>query len=71
MTAWSSPRTAWHPLLVLLIEQLLPRERWQTVPEFQLSREPLRIDVVLIRRTGEPAAEGLLRARPVSGCSTR
>lgn len=52
MAGWAGTRTAWHPLLVLLIEQLLPRERWQTVPEFQLSREPRRVDVVLLRREG-------------------
>ena len=64
MASGSSPRTAWHPLLVLLIEQVLPRDRWQTLPEYQLSREPLRIDVVLLRRTaGDPAGDESARLR--------
>jgi hypothetical protein len=54
--------TAWHPLLVALLEQVLPAGFYQCIPEFQLSREPLRIDVVVVRRSrpGTPPAPHLL-----------
>ena len=47
-------RTAWHPVFVFLLEQLLPADRWRVVSEWQLTREPRRIDAVIIRR-GERA----------------
>ncbi len=45
-------RTAWHPVFVLLLEQLLPAEQWRVVAEYVLTREPRRIDAVIIRRVG-------------------
>jgi hypothetical protein len=54
--------TAWHPVLVVLLEHVLPGGFYQCLSEFQLSREPLRIDVVVVRRTrpGTPPAPRLL-----------
>jgi hypothetical protein len=43
-------RTAWHPLLVMLLELLLPRDHWKVLAEHALTREPRRIDVVIVRR---------------------
>ena len=43
-------RTAWHPLLILLLEMLPPRQEWQVVAEYALTREPRRIDAVIVRR---------------------
>jgi hypothetical protein len=58
MTEPESPQfevtTAWHPMLVALLEHYLP-SGWQLLPEFQLSRQPLRVDIVILRRTAEPA----------------
>ncbi len=45
--------TAWHPLVVVAIEHTLPPGWYQCISEFQLSREPLRIDIVVVRRTRE------------------
>jgi hypothetical protein len=45
--------TAWHPLVVVAIEHTLPQGWYQCLSEFQLSREPLRIDVVVVRRLRE------------------
>lgn len=54
--------TAWHPVLVALLEQVLPGGFYQCISEFQLSREPLRVDVVIVRRThpGTPPPPHLL-----------
>jgi hypothetical protein len=54
--------TAWHPVLVVLLEHVLPGGYYQCISEFQLSREPLRIDVVIVRRSrpGTPPAPQLL-----------
>jgi hypothetical protein len=54
--------TAWHPVLVALLEHVLPGGFYQCISEFQLSREPLRIDVVIVRRSGPgtPPAPHLL-----------
>jgi hypothetical protein len=54
--------TAWHPVLVVLLEHVLPGGFYQCISEFQLSREPLRIDVVVVRRSrpGTPPAPRLL-----------
>ena len=57
--------TAWHPLLVVLLEHLLPREWYRVLPEVQLTREPQRIDVVVVRlekRTGDPPPPTHLRS---------
>ena len=43
-------RTAWHPMLILLLEMLLPPDQWQVVAEYALTREPRRIDAVIVRR---------------------
>ena len=45
-------RTAWHPVFVLLLEQQLPTELWHVVAEYVLTREPRRIDAVVIHRVG-------------------
>jgi hypothetical protein len=54
--------TAWHPVLVALLERVLPRGFYQCISEFQLTREPLRIDVVVVWRSrpGTPPAPRLL-----------
>ena len=54
--------TAWHPVLVALLERVLPGGWYQCLSEFQLTREPLRIDVVVVRRSrsGTPPAPRLL-----------
>jgi hypothetical protein len=54
--------TAWHPVLVVLLEHVLPGGFYQCLSEFQLSREPLRIDIVVVRRSrpGTPPAPRLL-----------
>ncbi|MFO0631011.1 MAG: hypothetical protein U0325_36030 [Polyangiales bacterium] len=43
-------RTAWHPLLILLLEHLLPSDLWEVLAEYPLTREPRRIDAVIVRR---------------------
>jgi len=45
-------RTAWHPVFIRLLEHLLPAEVWRVVAEYVLTREPRRIDAVIIRRVG-------------------
>ncbi len=54
--------TAWHPVLVDLLERVLPVGWYQCISEFQLAREPLRIDIVVVRRSrrGRPPAPHLL-----------
>jgi hypothetical protein len=47
--------TAWHPMLVALLEFYLPGG-WQLLAEFLLNRMPLRVDIVILRRIGEQAA---------------
>ena len=47
-------RTAWHPLLVLLIEQLAPANR-KVVPEYHLNRLPQRVDIVVLAQSDVPA----------------
>jgi hypothetical protein len=44
----SPPRTAWHPMLVALLERFLPRG-FQLLPEFQLTRLAQRIDILVVR----------------------
>jgi hypothetical protein len=46
----SSIRTAWHPLLVTLLRRLLPVDGFDVQGEFSLTREPLRLDVVVLRK---------------------
>jgi len=46
-------RTAWHPLLVLLLEFLLPADLWRVVAEYVLTQEPRRIDAVIVRRVAD------------------
>ncbi|MFO0653005.1 MAG: hypothetical protein U0326_42700 [Polyangiales bacterium] len=46
-------RTAWHPLLILLLEHLLPPELWRVEAEYPLTREPRRIDAVIVRRVAD------------------
>jgi hypothetical protein len=46
-------RTAWHPLMILLLERLLPGELWEVLAEYTLTREPRRIDAVIVRRAAE------------------
>jgi hypothetical protein len=43
--------TAWHPMLVALLEVYLP-SGWQLIPELLLGRLPQRIDIVVIELVG-------------------
>jgi hypothetical protein len=54
--------TAWHPLIVVLLSRVLPEGWYQLLSELQLAREPLRVDVVIVRRSrpGVPPAPHLL-----------
>ncbi|WP_437978922.1 hypothetical protein WMF11_22835 [Sorangium sp. So ce295] len=54
--------TAWHPVLVALLEHVLPAGWYQCISEFQLAREPLRVDLVILRRRrrGAPPRPSLL-----------
>jgi hypothetical protein len=45
----SEATTAWHPLLVFLLERFLPRG-WRLTPELLLSRMPQRVDIVVVRQ---------------------
>ncbi len=49
----SPPRTAWHPMLVALIERFLPTG-YRLIAEFLLSRLSQRADIVVVRLEGEP-----------------
>lgn len=40
--------TAWHPLLVFLLERFLPAG-WRLMPELLLNRLPQRVDIVVLR----------------------
>jgi hypothetical protein len=44
--------TAWHPLLVALLEIFLPAG-WLLIPELYLSRLPQRVDIVILELVGE------------------
>ena len=48
--------TAWHPLFILLIEHLVSRDWYRVIPELQLTREPLRLDALIVRKEREGAA---------------
>jgi hypothetical protein len=50
----SAPRTAWHPMLVALLERFLPRG-FKLLSEFQLTRLPQRADIVVVRLLEAPA----------------
>jgi hypothetical protein len=43
--------TAWHPMLVALLETYLP-SGWQLIPELVLSRLPQRVDIVILELVG-------------------
>lgn len=43
--------TAWHPMLVTLLEIYLP-SGWQLIPELLLNRLPQRIDIVILELVG-------------------
>src|SRR5262249_39452555 len=44
-----APKTAWHPMLVKLLEVYLP-EGYQLIAEFLLARQSQRVDIVVIRK---------------------
>lgn len=46
------PVTAWHPMLVALLETFLP-PGYDLIPEFLLTRLPLRLDILIVRKVGE------------------
>lgn len=48
--------TAWHPLFILLIEHLVSRDWYRVISELQLTREPLRLDALIVRKEREGAA---------------
>jgi hypothetical protein len=50
--------TAWHPMLVALLEIYLP-SGWQIIPELLLSRLPQRVDMVILELMG--SAPGVAR----------
>ena len=56
-----SARTAWHPLFVELLRLVLPSRGWQVSPEVPLTREPLRLDVLVVRRLQRAPLPTLLR----------
>ncbi len=49
----SPPYTAWHPMLVALLERFLPRG-YKLFPEFLLSRLSQRADILVVRLEAEP-----------------
>ncbi|MDR1128038.1 MAG: hypothetical protein LBL20_01900 [Treponema sp.] len=53
------PRTAWHPAFVQAFQLELEQYRdiLEFIPEFQLTSEPLRIDLVIIRKHGDITIE--------------
>ncbi|WP_434048554.1 MULTISPECIES: hypothetical protein [Sorangium] len=57
--------TAWHPVLVALLEHVLPEGWYQCISEFQLAREPLRVDIVILRRSRRGAPPRYYRAFPL------
>ncbi|WP_437611799.1 hypothetical protein WMF20_07120 [Sorangium sp. So ce834] len=48
--------TAWHPMLVALLEFYLP-SGWRLYPELLLNRMPLRVDIVVLRLADQPAGD--------------
>lgn len=61
-----APRTAWHPMLVVAIEDTLDPKAWQVFAEFLLGKEPQRADVMVVRRQpGAPAPAPPPRLRTV------
>ena len=46
-------RTAWHPLFIGMLEQLLPPDLWRVTAEYSLTRESRRIDAVVLRRVAQ------------------
>ncbi|WP_437624605.1 hypothetical protein [Sorangium sp. So ce1151] len=48
--------TAWHPMLVALLEFYLP-SGWRLSPELLLNRMPLRVDIVVLRLVDQPAGD--------------
>lgn len=47
-------RTAWHPMLVFMMEQFAPADR-EILSEFSLNRLPQRVDIVVIEQKDVPA----------------
>jgi len=47
-------RTAWHPMLVFVMEQFAPADR-EILSEFPLNRLPQRVDIVVIEQKDVPA----------------
>jgi hypothetical protein len=57
-------RTAWHPMFVSVLRHILPPRRYRILSEHQLNFQPLRIDVVVVRRdrSGRPPRTPVLAA---------
>jgi hypothetical protein len=55
----AQPTTTWHPMLVVVVELLAPRDL-KVMPEFPLNRLPLRVDIVVLQMVRQPAP-GLTR----------
>jgi hypothetical protein len=53
-TAGHEPVTAWHPMLVALLEEYLP-SGWKLLPEFLLGRLPQRVDILVLQMEGTAA----------------
>jgi len=56
--------TAWHPLFVWLLQHVLATERWDVLPEAQLTLEPQRADAIICRTdvVGTPTEPLYLRS---------
>ncbi len=48
-------------MLVALLRLVLPRRGWQVLPEVPLAKEPLRLDVLVVRRLANAPLPSLLR----------
>jgi hypothetical protein len=53
-------RTAWHPLLTSLLRQLLGPDSFEVRDEFPLTKEPQRVDIVIIKRLADAPEPELL-----------
>ncbi len=50
------PVTAWHPMLVALLDAFLP-SGYELIPELLLTRLPLRLDILIVRKLEEAAGQ--------------
>jgi hypothetical protein len=55
-------RTAWHPIFVFTLRQVLPRGGFTVRSELQLNHQPLRVDIVIVRRGQRGVLPRLMQA---------